>query len=98
MEGRRMSLTFKRHYRLLVWMALVLAVLTVFLGDQRIIAYTVQGNDVSLFSDTAVQSLRKIVSDANLRRAVADESEAVAQVGSYAASTLLLVEADGSSR
>ncbi|MBM3133690.1 MAG: hypothetical protein FJZ89_00025 [Chloroflexi bacterium] len=42
-----MSLTFQRHYKLLVILALVVAVLVVGLGDQRIVAYTLQGNDYS---------------------------------------------------
>jgi hypothetical protein len=38
-------LRFRRHYKLLVLLALVVAVLIAGAGDQRIIAYTVQGNE-----------------------------------------------------
>jgi hypothetical protein len=62
-----MSLRFKRHYKLLVLLALVAAVLILGLGDQRIIAYTVPVNeqvveqgindsdDVALFDNTVAQ-------------------------------------------
>lgn len=40
-----MSLRFKRHYKLLVALALVSAVLILGLGDQRILAYTAPGNE-----------------------------------------------------
>ena len=38
-----MSLTLKRHYKLLVMLVLFSAVLIVGAGDQPIIAYTIQG-------------------------------------------------------
>jgi hypothetical protein len=65
-----MSLKFKRHYRLLVLLALVAAVLILGLGDQRIIAYTLQGsepvveqglndsNAVTLFDNTVDHSFQ----------------------------------------
>jgi len=57
-----MSLTFKRHYKLLVLLALVAAVLVVGLGDQRIVAYTLQGNDyssdVTLLYSTVVHTIQ----------------------------------------
>jgi hypothetical protein len=38
-------LKFRRHYKLLVLLALVVAVLVAGAGDQRIIAYSVQGTE-----------------------------------------------------
>jgi len=63
-----MSLRFKRYYKLLVLLALVSAVLILGMGDQSIIAYSVQdneqlveqgighSNDVALFDDVVVDS------------------------------------------
>jgi hypothetical protein len=39
-----MSLTFKRHYHLIVLLTLAGVLLILGLGDQRIVAYTLQGN------------------------------------------------------
>lgn len=39
-----MNLTFKRHYPLLVWLALAAIGLILGLGDQRIVAYAAQGD------------------------------------------------------
>ena len=47
-----MSLKFKRHYKLVVLLSLIAAVLILGLGDQRIVAYTVQGSE-----ETAQQSI-----------------------------------------
>jgi len=76
----------------------VATVLTAVLGDQRIIAYSVQEGDVSLFGNTVVQSVREIVSNADLGQTVAGAPAVVAQVGINPASGLLLVEATGISR
>lgn len=38
-------LKFKRHYKLLVLLALVVAVLIAGAGDQRIVAYSLQGTE-----------------------------------------------------
>jgi hypothetical protein len=40
-----MNLEFKRHYRLIALLALAAILLILGLGDQRIIAYTAQGNE-----------------------------------------------------
>lgn len=40
-----MSLRFKRHYKLLVLLALLACGLILGLGDQRIVAYTVPGSE-----------------------------------------------------
>jgi len=65
-----MSLRFKRYYKLLVLLALVSAVLILGMGDQRIVAYTVQGseqvveqsastaNNLALFDGTVTQSIQ----------------------------------------
>jgi spore coat protein CotH len=71
-----MSLKFKRHYKLLVLLVLVSAVLILGVGNQGIIAYTVQDNeqlveqgityssDVALFDDTVIHSVQILISDA----------------------------------
>jgi spore coat protein CotH len=68
-----MRLMFKRHYKLLVLLALVLGLLTFGLGNQRIIAYTVPGNlsvvqastnstnDVALFDNSIVHSIQILI-------------------------------------
>jgi spore coat protein CotH len=70
-----MSLTFKRHYKLLVLLVLVLGLLAIGLGNQRIIAYTAPGkqpivemstdytNDVVLFDESMVHSIQILISD-----------------------------------
>ncbi len=40
-----MSLRFKRHFHLIALFALFAILLILGLGDQRIVAYTVQGNE-----------------------------------------------------
>lgn len=40
-----MHLRFKRHYKLLLLLALLLAVLIVGAGDQRIVAYSLRGTE-----------------------------------------------------
>ncbi len=77
-----MSLEFRRHWRLLVLLALVLAVLTLGLGRLRITAYTVPGslqvveqgtnygNDVALFDDKVVHSIQILISDADYEQMV----------------------------
>ena len=73
-----MSLQAKRHYKLLVLLPLVALVLILGLGDQRITAYTVQGDeqvtrqvisygdDVALLYHTALDSMKILVADAGL--------------------------------
>jgi spore coat protein CotH len=68
-----MRLMFKRHYKLLVLLALVLGLLTFGLGNQRIIAYTVPGNlsvvqastnstnDIALFDNSIVHSIQILI-------------------------------------
>ena len=70
-----MSLTFKRHYKLLVLLVLLLISLVLGLGSQRIIAYTVPGdlsvlaaastfeNQVALFDESTVHAIQIIISD-----------------------------------
>ena len=52
-----MSLKLKRHYRLFVMLALVAAVLILGLGDQRIVAYTVQDNGYKLAMASVLGSI-----------------------------------------
>lgn len=47
-----MSLKFKRHYKLLVLLALFTVVLALGLGDQRIVAYTVQNGGQAVGQST----------------------------------------------
>ncbi len=76
-----MNLTFRRHYPLLVALVAVTLVLTLLLGDQRIIAYTTPGalevaaadgttysSDVALFDDTVVHSIQILMSDENYQQ------------------------------
>ena len=70
-----MSLTFKRHYKLLLLLVLLLVLLVLGLGSQRIIAYTVPGdlsvlaaasnydNQVALFDESSVHAIQIIISD-----------------------------------
>ncbi|HZU86389.1 MAG TPA: CotH kinase family protein [Anaerolineaceae bacterium] len=69
----------KRNYPILLLLVAVLALLTLGLGGQRVIAYTVKGetdaqavasgtnytNTVALFDDTTVHSIQLIISDAD---------------------------------
>ena len=78
-----MSLKFRRHFKLVVLLALVAVVLILGMGDQRIVAYTIQGseeaveqgidpgNDVALFDDTLVDSIQILISDADWLELVA---------------------------
>jgi spore coat protein CotH len=77
-----MSLTFKRHYRLLVLLALILTILTLGLGNQRIVAYTVPGslsvmdstieyaNSIHLFDDSLVHSIQIMISDEDYQKMI----------------------------
>jgi spore coat protein CotH len=70
-----MSITFKRHYRLLLALALVMVLLITLFRNTRIIAYTVAGNkeppdyiinydnDIDLFDDTVVHEFSILMSD-----------------------------------
>jgi spore coat protein CotH len=70
-----MSITFKRHYRLLLALALVVVLLITLFRNTRIIAYTVAGNkeppeyiinydnDIDLFDDTVVHEFSVLMSD-----------------------------------
>jgi spore coat protein CotH len=70
-----MSITFKRHYRLLLTLALVVGVLIALFPDARIVAYTVAGsqeppeyvinydNSVALFDDTVVHEVVVLISE-----------------------------------
>lgn len=42
-----MSLKFKRHYHLIVWLMLITLALILGVGNQRIVAYSLQGNESS---------------------------------------------------
>jgi spore coat protein CotH len=69
------SLTFKRHYRLLILLSMVLSTLVLGLGSQRIVAYTVPGNlevaadtiditqTIDPFDDNLVHSIQILISD-----------------------------------
>jgi hypothetical protein len=54
-----MSLRVRRHYKLFVMLALVAAVLILGLGDQRIIAYSVQGSEAELAVAAALHSIAR---------------------------------------
>lgn len=70
-----MSLTFKRHYKLLLLLVLLPVLLVLGLGNQRIIAYTVRGdlsvlaaasnfeNQVNLFDGSTVHTIQIIISE-----------------------------------
>jgi spore coat protein CotH len=70
-----MSITFKRHYRLLLALALVVGALLALFPDTRIVAYTVAGsreppeyvinydNSVALFDDTVVHEVVVLISE-----------------------------------
>jgi spore coat protein CotH len=70
-----MSLAFKRHFKLLVLLILVLGLAILVLGNQRIIAYTVPGslsgveasanltNTVALFDESIVHSIQILISE-----------------------------------
>jgi spore coat protein CotH len=72
-----MSLRFKRHYPILLILVAVVLVLTLVFGNQRVIAYAVDGsgeveeetitytNDVALFDDTVVHTIQVIMSEAD---------------------------------
>jgi hypothetical protein len=40
-----MNLNFRRHYYLIVWLILITITLILGMGDQRIVAYTLQGSE-----------------------------------------------------
>ncbi|MDX9955120.1 MAG: CotH kinase family protein [Anaerolineae bacterium] len=78
-----MSLTFKRHYPLLLILLMVTLLLTAGLGNQRIIAYTVPGtlqaealavagattgNNAALFDDTLVHSIQVLMTDGDFEQ------------------------------
>jgi len=52
-----MRLKLKRHYRLFLMLALVAAVLIVGLGDERIVAYSVQSSDHQFASAAVLDSM-----------------------------------------
>lgn len=74
-----MSLRFRRHYKLIVLLVMLSLVLTVGLGDQPIIAYTVPadgqvadqpadyGGYVALFDATVVDSIQSLISYTGLQ-------------------------------
>ncbi len=82
-----MSLQFRRHYRLLVLLVLVLAGCTLALGDVRIIAYTVAGNrqvatagadygsQVDLFDQTVVHSIQITIDEADYQQMITTYQE-----------------------
>ena len=69
-----MSLRFKRHYPILLILVAVVLVLTLVFGNQRVIAYTVDGsgeveeetmpytNEIALFDDTVVHTIQILMS------------------------------------
>lgn len=68
-----MSLKFRRHFKLVVLLMLMSAVLILGFGDQRITAYTVQsdeqtveigiGNQVTLFDGAVANSAESLISE-----------------------------------
>lgn len=71
-----MSINFRRHYRILIVLVILVSVLTLVLGNLRVIAYTTRPeptsttkdmfdytNDVDLFDDTVVHSIQIIMSE-----------------------------------
>jgi spore coat protein CotH len=72
-----MNLLHRRHYRVILWLVIVIAATVFFLGDQRVIAYTtrldstsegdgkIEGidvhNDVALFDDTLVHEIQVVM-------------------------------------
>ncbi len=73
-----MSLTFRRYFPIILLVLLVLTLLTVILGDERVVAYTTKSdletelvsgngydfsNHVELFDDTLVHSIQVLMSD-----------------------------------
>jgi spore coat protein CotH len=83
-----MRLKFQRHYKLLVLLAVVSLVLTLGLGEQRIIAYTVPGRsavavqgidnpgEVPLFDDSVVHSIQILMSDADYQQMITTYQQA----------------------
>lgn len=82
------SLTFRRHYPLLLALLVVTVVLAIALGDQRIIAYTTPGllqveaatsnrygADVALFDDSVVHSIRVLMSPEDFEQMLATYRE-----------------------
>ena len=76
-----MSLQFKRHYFLLVLLALITLGLVLGLGSQRITAHTVHGNQVAqqtvnyagqvaLFDDGVVHSIQILISDSDYQQMI----------------------------
>lgn len=77
-----MRLRFRRHYRLLIALGLLLGGLVAGLGNQRIIAYTVPGvldsdaldtggnhtNDVALFDETLVHSVQILIDEEDYQK------------------------------
>lgn len=71
-----MSINFKRHYRIVIVLVILVSVLTFAMGNLRVIAYTTQPepttttkemfdytNDVDLLDDTVVHSIQVIMSE-----------------------------------
>jgi hypothetical protein len=81
--GAVTSLTFKRHYKLLVLLTLVVAVLIIGAGDQPIVAYSVQGTQaVAAPTITDSQPLAELANAADslwIPGAVQDASAADSQ-------------------
>ena len=77
-----MSLMLKRHYMLLILLVLIPGLLTLGMGDQRIIAYTVPGNlsvveasadytnSVALFDESVVHSIQILISDEDYQQMI----------------------------
>jgi spore coat protein CotH len=82
-----MSITFKRHYRLLLALVLVVAGLIILLPNTRIVAYSVAGseepaeyiinydNDIDLFDDTVVHEIVVLISEENQKQMVTTYQE-----------------------
>lgn len=71
-----MSINFRRHYPILIVLVILVSILTIALGDLRVIAYTTQAdatstttamvdytNNIALFDDTVVHSIQVIMSE-----------------------------------
>ena len=83
-----MSLRLKRYYPLIIILIFVVTFFTLVLGNQRIIAYTVQAvaeatsttsidivGDVALFDDTVVHNIQVIISQADYDRMITTYQE-----------------------
>ncbi len=85
-----MSLNFKRNYPIILFLVIALAFFTFVIGNQRVIAYTVQSkdqqneqvvtrfditNDTALLDDSVVHSIKVIMSDEDYNKMITTYQE-----------------------